>query len=115
MPFYVLIVAISLLSSAAPARDNGQFKDTPEHIQKWFKALISPRTKISCCDEVDGRHTAYEVREGTYHVPINGKWYTVPSEAFILNKDNPTGEGIVFYYIFEYAPNIVCFVPNDLY
>ena len=109
------LLAVSL-SPTARARDDGRFQDAPEQIKTWFKSLKAPKGGAPCCDVTDGHRTEYQVRGDTYWVPIDGKWYAIPPEIALRNSGNPTGEGVVFYYMMGgVAPIFICFVPNDSY
>ncbi len=107
-------VGVVLLLSAVGARafDNGQFKDVPEDIRKWFKGVISPNG-FPCCDISDGHRTDYDVREGNYWVPIDGVWWQVPDRAIVRTGGNPLGEAVVWYVNLSGAIQIRCFVPAD--
>ena len=108
-----------LIVSEAHARDGGQFTDAPEQIKAWFKGLKSPKGTVPCCDEADGHLTNYLVRDGKYWVSIEGQWYEISPESVVRNSGNPTGEGVIFYYLMSdhenggKRPVIFCFVPDD--
>jgi hypothetical protein len=109
-----LVMMSAFVEEEARARDRGQFKDTSEQIKGWFKSLRSPKGAVPCCDEADGHRTEYQVRGDRYWVPIEGKWYAIPPEIIVRDRGNPTGEGVVFYYMVgEVAPIFFCFVPDD--
>jgi hypothetical protein len=117
------LVGLILLSVEVPhgtqARESAQYEDASEHIKGWFKSLKSPKGAVPCCDEADGHRTEYVVRGNTYWVPIQGRWHPIPLDIVIRNSGNPTGEGVVFYYLmWDYesggeGPVIFCFVPSD--
>ena len=65
-------------ASAAPAVDNGQFEHVPPDIRAWFKSVIAPNG-VPCCDISDGHRTSYDVRGGTYWVPIEGHGWRCPN------------------------------------
>lgn len=107
-----MIAAMIALSGTAHAVDNGQYKDAPADIRAWFKGVVSPSGE-PCCDISDGHRTAYDVREGSYWVPINGLWWQVPERAVIRNQGNPVGEAVVWYVNLRGSIVISCFVPAD--
>ena len=68
----------------------------PPDIRAWFKSVMAPNG-VPCCDISDGHRTDYDVREGTYWVPIEGQWMEVPERAIIRDRGNPVGEAVVWY------------------
>ncbi|WP_425990194.1 hypothetical protein [Afipia sp. DC4300-2b1] len=107
-----LMIPLTLSAAAALAVDRGQFGDVPEHIRKWFKDARSP-AGVPCCDVSDGHRTDYDVREGSYWVPIEGSWWLVPEKAIIRTGGNPTGGAVVWYVTIRGNIEITCFVPAD--
>lgn len=108
----VMMVFLCALASAAQAVDRGQFENVPDNIRSWFKAMNSP-SGVPCCDIADGRRTEYDIRDGTYWVPIEGMWWQVPSRAAIRDGGNPVGEAVVWYVHHRGSIVISCFVPAD--
>lgn len=109
-----LITALCLLSTSAPAFDNGQYENVDPKIRNWFKSIRSPHG-VPCCDIGDGHYTTWRQSEfegHEYDVPIEGVWTPVPNEAIIKNTNNPTNEAIVWYVNQGGAHNwyIRCFV-----
>src|SRR4051812_715577 len=90
------IAILLTLAGAARAVDRGQFDNVPDNVRSWFKAQRSP-SGVPCCDIADGHRTAYDVRRGSYWVPVDGLWWEVPARAVIRGKGNPTGEAVVWY------------------
>jgi hypothetical protein len=107
-----LALALLALIGPASAVDRGQFDDVPADIKDWFKRQRSP-AGVSCCDVADGHRTTYDVRGGSYWVPIEGTWYEVPGRAVIRDSGNPVGEAIVWYVHHNNTIIISCFVPAD--
>ncbi|WP_409998516.1 hypothetical protein [Bradyrhizobium sp. SZCCHNR1002] len=99
-------------ASRALAIDNGQFENVPPDIRAWFKSVIAPNG-VPCCDVSDGHRTIYDVRDGTYWVPIEGRWMAVPERAIIRDRGNPIGEAVVWYVHHRGDIIISCFVPAD--
>jgi len=105
---------ILLTIATAPAFDNGQYGDVPDHIRSWFKGVRSPNG-VPCCDIADGHRTTWDKHPGSdnYWVPIAGEWREVPPEAVVYNAGNPVGEAVVWYV--QQGENIYhirCFVPG---
>ena len=106
------------VSATVAAMDRGQFENVSPEIRAWFENMRSPNG-IMCCSYADGHRTGYDMREGQYWVPIEGKWYPVPPEA-VIKTENPVGEAIVWYL--HKGPEtdlprgewyrIICFVPS---
>ena len=94
------------------AVDNGQFDHVPGHIRDWFKGVVSPNG-VPCCDISDGHRTEYDFRDGSYWVPIEGKWMRVPAHTIIRDRGNPVGEAVVWYVRHGGSIIISCFVPAD--
>jgi hypothetical protein len=117
---WICLAVAFIVVQQARARDVGQFTQAPQHVRDWFKGLKIPMRNVPCCNEADGHRTNYEVKGGTYWVPIGGSWYAIPPNAVIRDSGNPTGEAIVFYFLMlDYdnggqRPVILCFVPNDI-
>ena len=103
---------LAMMAGAALAFDNGQYDNVPADIRAWFKSVIAPNG-VPCCDISDGHRTSYDVRGGTYWVPIEGEWMMVPERAIIRDRGNPVGEAVVWYV--HHRGNIIisCFVPAD--
>jgi hypothetical protein len=72
----LVIGALISVSGTAIAVDRGQFENVPDDIRAWFKGVGSP-AGVPCCDISDGHRAEYDVRAGTYWVPIDGLWWRV--------------------------------------
>jgi hypothetical protein len=114
----LLIVLFASMPIAAKAIDNGQFDDVPANIRAWFKSVRSPHG-IPCCDVADGHRTTWRGdAQGTYWVPIEGRWVPVPPDAVVYDAGNPFGEAVVWYLRLGTAEDgtprfyIRCFVPG---
>jgi hypothetical protein len=107
-----LFGAFFLAATAGHAVDRGQFADVPEDIRAWFKGVHSPNG-VPCCDIADGHRTVYDVRAGSYWVPIDGVWWRVPERAIVRGAGNPLGEAVVWYVSVRGNIEIRCFVPAD--
>jgi hypothetical protein len=104
--------ALLVLASTAYAVDRGQFDNVPDDIRAWFKGVRSP-SGMPCCDISDGHRTDYDVRQGSYWVPIDGEWVQIPDKAIVRNGGNPIGEAVVWYIRYRGEIIISCFVPAD--
>ena len=108
----VLLAGVTALGGSAYAIDNGQYEHVPPEIRNWFKSVIAPNG-VPCCDISDGHRTEYDVRGGTYWVPIEGEWMAVPERAIIRDQGNPVGQAVVWYVHHRGSIIISCFVPAD--
>jgi hypothetical protein len=84
----------------------------PADVRAWFRNVLAPNG-LPCCDISDGHRTDYDVRNGAYWVPIEGKWMEVPDRAVIHGTRNPVGQGVVWYVHQEDSILISCFVSAD--
>jgi len=107
-----LVAGLAALAGTASAFDHGQYNDVPADIRAWFKSVMAPNG-VPCCDISDGHRTDYDVRAGTYWVPIEGQWMEVPERAVIRDRGNPVGQAVVWYVHHRGAIIISCFVPAD--
>jgi hypothetical protein len=73
----------------------------------WFRSLMQPGTRISCCALADCRETDYRMTADHYEVRIRGKWLVVPSDKILQRTDNPTGRAVVCW---TPETGIMCFV-----
>jgi hypothetical protein len=108
----VLLASLSVPVSAAIAFDNGQYENVAPDVRAWFKSVMAPNG-VPCCDISDGHRTTYDVRQGSYWVPIEGEWMMVPERAVIRDRGNPVGEAVVWYVRHRGSIIISCFVPAD--
>lgn len=95
------------------AKDQTRWSDISPKTRAWFQS-VKTKDGVSCCDIADGHRTEYDMHDGAYWVPIEGKWLRVPDEAVLKDAGNPVGEAIVWYSIYSGAkPVIRCFVPGN--
>ncbi len=70
------MVSIAVASVGATATlhavDRGQFENVSPEVRAWFKSVTAPNG-VPCCDVSDGHRTDYDMREGAYWVPIEGR------------------------------------------
>ena len=61
---------------------------------KWhdtfYKNLLRPDTKTSCCNMTDCRPTSGRISQGHYEIKVNGAWISVPQDK-ILQTAAPDG------------------------
>jgi hypothetical protein len=107
-----LLLCAFVAAGAALAFDNGQYENVPPDIRAWFKSVTAPNG-VPCCDIADGHRTEYDVRGGTYWVPIDGQWMEVPERAIVRDRGNPVGQAVVWYVHYRGSIIINCFVPAD--
>ncbi len=123
---WLFVLAICCSVGTAAARDNGQTKNIPEEIRKWFSEQVSPENGRLCCDIADGYETQEDIRNGEYWVTVEGKWRLVPASR-VIHTPNLVGHPVVWYtpgrqndlgneseeYILtEKEPIILCFIPG---
>jgi len=49
----------------------------------FYKKLLRPDTKTSCCNLTDCRPTSGRMVDGHYEVKVNGAWVSVPQDKII--------------------------------
>jgi hypothetical protein len=101
-----IIIALTLLTAPAAARDNGQWEDQPAFLRQWFQKLMQPDNPYqSCCGEADAFEADNFEVNGDQYVAIitNGKGVIpegtripVPNQKIKWDDGNPTGHGIIF-------------------
>lgn len=108
------IVLFFLVSTSALAINDGRWDNIDPLTKKWFESVKSPHG-VPCCSVADGHVTSWEIREdGHYWVPIEGKWYLVPSESVVKNAGNPFNQAVVWYTKQgDEIYYIRCFVPSS--
>jgi len=108
-----MTVTLALLSSAALARDLGQWGAEPGAVHEWFRTLMQPDNPfLSCCGQADAYWAdEYEAGNGQYIAIITddrpdgplqrphrevGEKIVVPSNKIKWDSGNPTGHGVIF-------------------
>jgi hypothetical protein len=121
----IIIATVLLASSAAAARDLGQWENQSENTRGWFQKLMQPDNPVvSCCGEADAYWAdSYEVDADRYVAIITderpdeplgrrhlepGERIVVPNSKIKWDQGNPTGHGIIFVGI---GGQIYCYVP----
>jgi hypothetical protein len=105
----IIALAIALASTAALARDDGRYANSPN--KEWFS---NQRNSVGqwCCNEADGHFY-----EGDYEIKADGsieaEGHTI--EAYKVLKDaNPTGRAVWWYVDTPYGRNTFCFIPGPM-
>ncbi len=99
-------IVLTLLATAAYARDNGQWDNVSPNIRQWFQSLMQPdNPSQSCCGEADafeadafevsGDHYIAIVTDGHGEIPA-GSRIDVPNSKMKWDRGNPTGHGVLF-------------------
>jgi hypothetical protein len=108
-----IVIALALLSSAATARDLGQWETRSTNVRQWFQTLMQPDDPhLSCCGEADAYWAdAFEASDGKYVAIITddradgplrrphreiGEKILVPDNKIKWDAGNPTGHGVLF-------------------
>lgn len=119
----IFICLFLWVSTAALARDNGQWAQTTPDVRQWFqdqKVPSGPHKDQSCCSAADGEQVQEDIRAGQYwikggHFP---DWTLVPDEV-VLKSPNKHGQPIVWWASATYnngaqtAPaSIRCYSPG---
>ena len=82
---YLLAIALLCLCSSAYAQDNQDGHFGHGHDQwhgDFYQKLVTPETKVSCCNLADCRPTSGRQMGDHYEVKINGSWVPVlPSKV----------------------------------
>ena len=98
-----------LLSLAASARDAGQWNGVDPETRRWFDSLQSK--KGYCCSVADGQEVVdYEIKDGHYWAPLDGKWRQVPDEA-VIHEPNKVGRAIEWLIQGKGGLEWRCFLP----
>jgi hypothetical protein len=94
------LLAVATATAKPPA-------NADQALAPWFRSLLQPGTRISCCALADCRETDYRMTADHYEVRIRGKWIVVPADKILQRVDNPTGRAVVCW---TPETGIMCFV-----
>jgi hypothetical protein len=110
-------------SSAANARDDGQWGGSAPYLRQWFESLTQPdNPMVSCCGEADaviadiwntnsdGSINA-TVTEGR-SILLEGSTVLIPRNKIVHRSNNPTGHSIIFY---SHTQGVYCFVLGPMH
>lgn len=105
-------LALVMLATSAPARDDGRYANSP--LKEWFESLSSDFGP--CCSDADGYMVAdidWESDHGHYRVRIDGEWVMVPDGA-VVTQPNKTGRTMVWKYYIDGHPRVRCFMRGTM-
>jgi hypothetical protein len=111
--FALASLALVLLSSSTPARDQGQWEATDADVRAWYRDLKQPdNPRVTCCGEADAYWAdSFEVHGDQYVAIITderadsnlgrppiavGTRILVPNYKLKTDAGNPTGHGVIF-------------------
>jgi hypothetical protein len=80
-----LVALLALFYRAEPvlAQDGHIGHDHAQWHESFYKKLIRPDTKTSCCNLTDCRPTSGRMSDGRYEIKVNGAWISVPYSKII--------------------------------
>ena len=78
-----IIFAVVLFTTSVIAQDDGHFGHGHDQWHgDFYQKLVTPETKVSCCNLADCRPTSGRQVNDHYEVKINGSWVAVlPSKV----------------------------------
>ena len=102
-----LVIGGCFVGSILPAqgRDDGRYAQSP--LKGWFDQLKSK--KGLCCSLADGRRTEYDIRDGSYWVPVDSVMTRVPDGA-VITEPNKAGQAMLWL---TFDKEIRCFIPGS--
>ena len=96
---------LTLLLAAPPPGSTGQYNN-------YFKNLMRPDTRTSCCDESDCRFTpARSTPSGWEALTQEGTWVPIPPSKILHDKKSPTGMAILCHLP---TVGVLCFVLPEI-
>jgi hypothetical protein len=119
------LIAFTLLTSPAAARDLGQWQEHSPETRSWFQKLMQPDSPLaSCCGEADAYWSdSFEVDDSRYVAIITddrpdgplgrphrevGERILIPNHKIKWDEGNPTGHGIIFI---GRGGQVYCYLP----
>ena len=91
MRFLLIILLLAIASSAKSQEYNGNHGEGHDQWHgDFYQGLVTPTTKVSCCNLADCRPTEGREAGGHYEVMIDKKWVRVLSDK-IVKKSAPDG------------------------
>jgi hypothetical protein len=102
------IVLFAFFAMPAQAQDGHLGNGHAQWHDAFYKQLVRPDTKTSCCNLTDCRPTSGRVADGHYEVKVNGAWISVP-----MTKIIPTSAPDGGYHVC--APINFRGTPDELY
>lgn len=107
-----LSLGLIMLATAAQARDDGRYANSP--LKSWFESLHSEFGQ--CCSDADGSFLAdvdWESDHGHYRVHIGDEWVVVPDGA-VVTQPNKVGRAMVWKHYIDGHPQVRCFMPGSM-
>jgi hypothetical protein len=109
----VLTVLVFTLSAVTTAHAQDQSRSD------WFKSLLQPGTRFSCCDISDCRRTEAKWQRGQWWAEVKGTWRRIPATAVVSHPTSIDGDAYVCASNIDDLrlrtdPVIYCFVPPHL-
>jgi hypothetical protein len=104
-PLAAMFAAAALAPAAAGERGD------------WFRSLVRPGTKESCCDIADCMRTDAEWRQDQWWANVRGRWRPIPDDRVLSTPLSLDGEAYVCSAdpsnddSRQVLPVIYCFIP----
>jgi len=86
--YLLAVVFLLVLSTGASAQEGYIGHDHNKWHQDFYQHLVTPDTKISCCNLADCRPTSGRTIGDHYEVKVNGTWVAVPPGK-VVKKSAP--------------------------
>jgi hypothetical protein len=83
-----LLAVVLLLSTGALAQEGHLGQGHQTWHQEFYQYLVTPDTRVSCCNLADCRPTSGRMVGDHYEVKVNGSWVSVPPSK-VVKKSAP--------------------------
>ena len=100
----VIIALYFALTVSAQAQDGHLGHGHSRWHDGFYKQLIRPDAKTSCCNLTDCRPTSGRVVNGRYEVKVNGAWVSVPPNKIVPISAPDGGYHVCAPYNFKGQP-----------
>jgi hypothetical protein len=105
----IAFVALLLAIRAEPVLAEEQEGQIGQNHAQWhesfYKKLLRPDTKTSCCNMTDCRPTSGRMTDGHYEIKVNGAWVSVPYSKIIPTAAPDGGYHVCAPLNFRGAPD----------
>lgn len=92
------------------AAEPPQGSDPNSAFGQWYRSLMTPDGRMSCCGVADCRHYPVRVSPAGYAIHYEGEWIDVPDESIDRTRfDNPTGDYVACVIQNRFPIYVVCF------
>ena len=113
MNIIVWCLMLTLLTWAISQRVSADEKHMQDYhgdpqYDQWFRSLMRPDTKTSCCNLNDCTQTQAEWRDDEWWAVVRGEWRAIPPEKIVQQPLSIDGEA---YVCAGHNGTIFCFVP----